>query len=610
LTVVNQGTAPAENVIVTDILPAEITLVTATDMISLSNPLVWDLGTLVPNARRVLFVETRVHSDVQRGFNNIVQVSSTTADTDLTNNRSVESTAVTQTTDLALTTVRIPRRIGAGETFTGVLTYKNFGPAHADAITLALYLPPEIHFGGTVTATPALDFIPGGSTVRPSTLLMGTTRPVGWAAATMPALSTGRVVFTLTATSDMTGPVSYALHIASITPDAHLHNNIHRGVLTVLPTADLEMTLSATPPTVISGDVLTYTLNFTNHGPWAAQNVRIEHRPAPGLQINMPTNWSMPRLPSGARGSLMFTATVTTTVRQPVMYTATLRSMTRDLYLSNNRSVISTPVHIADLTLHSYITPQRIAPHMPFTYTIVLTNTGDVTFPHTTLSLWGMLPEAIDYDVANAAGSSDQHLLSWHNNVAITPGAAITITLSPSATNLLPGNYSHTVTASVHFAGLVARASEATSITVALPSLAIEQQITYGVSGTTVSMITLTTYLTNTGPSPISILPMRAVYTHPNLYFLNAIPFPSSVISNGELIWHNTLALTRIIPVNAHHLVTTTFYLSPHKRLPTSLAYELQIYDAADIYQNRVANTLIMYHGSHQLYLPLVMRQN
>lgn len=613
--IINHGAVPAEHVIVTNTLPAQVKLITATHLVSSSQPLVWDLGTLAPNERRVLLIQTHVHSDVVRALHNMVQVHTRSLDADLSNNRSIEFTAVTQATDLALTTIQIPTQIGAGETFTGVLEYDNFGPAHAEAVTLALHLPPEIHFGGTVTTTPALTFIPAGPADVPGTLLIAKPRPVGWAATTMPAFSTGRVVFTLTATANMTGPVAYTSYITSTTTDTHIRNNSKQRNLTILPTANVAITVASTPTTVINGGSITYTLHYINHGPWAAENVFITHASSLGLHPYVLDDWLIPLLPSGASGSVVLTATVTATTSHPVTYTATLQSATLDPHIENNQHRVTTPVQIASLALHSAITPQRIVPNMPFTYTITLTNTGVVTIPAQTLVLRGTLPADIVYRSADTAVSlSDPQRVPWRNSTALAPGNGLTLTLVPSSTALTLGHYRHLLVATARFSSVDVRVTDVTSVQVVAPSIAVKT-IVHSVSDVTIPhFITLTTYLTNTGPSPVAIVPMRVVLTYADLQFVSATPFPNVIHNDGELVWRNTLtstasALPRILRLNTCQQVTSTFYFSPTLQLATTtpLLYEVYVHNAMDVYQNYVDDMKLRYLDLHQLHLPLII---
>ena len=96
LVVRNVGKLTADNVVVTDNLPSGLVLSGAVPTAGIWNSPNWAIGSLPPNATATLTITAKVESGIpfSRTITNIATVSSTSAETDLTNNIAIETTRI------------------------------------------------------------------------------------------------------------------------------------------------------------------------------------------------------------------------------------------------------------------------------------------------------------------------------------------------------------------------------------------------------------------------------------------------------------------------------------------------------------------------------------
>ena len=171
--------------------------------------------------------------------------------------------------------------------------------------------------------------------------------------------------------------------------------------------ADVSITKTATPETVIAGNRATYTLTVSNDGPNAASGVRaVDTLPAGVSYVSSnPTTGScslsdstltcgLGTIASGA------TATVTVVVRVPADSDATsltnvarVTSTTSDPnQTNNNSSATSAVVRQADLALTKSASPTAPVPGTDVTYTLVAANDGASRANTVTVRIIGGIP--------------------------------------------------------------------------------------------------------------------------------------------------------------------------------------------------------------------------
>src|SRR5262249_18304187 len=180
----------------------------------------------------------------------------------------------TPSTDLAVTMRAAPNPARAQEPLPYPITAPNNGPATATGVTLTDPLP------GTVTlvaATPSQGSCSGTSTVRCSlgTLANGSAATVS-----------------MVVTPTQAGSLSNTASVQANESDSNAANNAFT-VLTVVdpvPSANVTMTISATPDPVEFGQALTYTIIITNHGPDDALDLVLDSELVPTMLFDPSVN--------------------------------------------------------------------------------------------------------------------------------------------------------------------------------------------------------------------------------------------------------------------------------------------------------------------------------
>ncbi len=613
LRVVNRGPARAQNVAAMDLLPLQVSLVNA----SLApeqegNTLVWRLGALDAGAIRSWEVNVLVYPGAARQFTNTVMVSSTTYDSDLSNNIAIASTAVTTAADLAVALAGIPPLIGSGSAITCTLSYTNAGPAVAQNVLIMTWLSDGLTFGGVVDGSPP----PDSGTMPDGTLALGGLVPVVWRIPALKAGASGSIVFTLTAQASFLGPVTTTVAITANYSDPREDNNFLTSTANIVDQADLSIAYTIASGPVVAGREITCTLIYTNDGPGAAREVLITMTLPPGvtvrelpgttvepLQDERLLTWFIPVLQARMGGSLVLTLTVEQPIEGPLYGRIAISSVTPDSAPADNVGIWTINPLVAGLEVGHAVTPRLIAPHMPFTWTVYLTNVGTLSFPVRSLTVVPSLPPGFrrasgDYSAISGAKKN------WHNTTILLPGEAISLPLAFVATgDVVPGLYTGQAVITAAFPGGLLTATEAVSVSLALPSVKINQ-----LAGATSGQIWITVCLTNTGPSALGMVPLYAELTPPALTGVS--PAPDGEITAGALRW---LDLTGPPPYGAGRdlrpgeTLTVTFVLSPPGACIES---RLVVGELRDVYGNRSygsTSSLVFCTGS-RVYLPLVLR--
>ncbi len=625
LKVRNYGNGTAERVIVTNTLPAEVRLITTTFPVTQNaETFVWPLGTLAPGEERMLLVKTQVQPWVTQPFTNTAWLSSATHDAHSRNNHNFNVTQVTTATDLVITRMEFPGIVSAGDVVTCVLNYANLGPAAARSVSIALTLSPNVRFENTISAQPLLHFIPAPSADGNGTLMLGNAQPQRWTLAELPADASGQLIFTVKIAPETLGWLTNTVSIGSPAPDPQSFNSHYRQTLWAARFADLAITRFETSGDVVTGEVLAYSLDYTNRGPWAADDVVITGILPPGVtfggmmqggDLSTPTLseqklvWTTPALLPGGAGSLVFTATVHRATAGSLLHTATIDSATAEARPGDERASAAATVRAPALRLDAALAPAQVAPRMPFTLTVQVTNTGDAPFATGALALTPTWPLSVTYlTVENTE-------LLWTNTAPLTPGQSLSYTLSLSATDeIAPGLYlgAVAVTGEAPAGTLIARRT--VTLTVATPSVTLTQAVApLSALEPGTRTVTFTVTLVNDGPAPLTALPLQDFYPGDTLCFVAAWPAPDTISPTGMLLWSDLISATEAdvgLAPGVALSVTVVFAAPPTFDPTTPLLHTLIVTGGRDLYGNIPAPALSrMLMRLHHVYIPMILRR-
>jgi uncharacterized repeat protein (TIGR01451 family) len=230
LTVTNNGVASGPSttsgVTVTDTLPANVTLVSATasgGSCSGTTTVTCSLGIFPGGASKAVDIVVTVSPSAGNGtITNSAAVSAVTADPNSANNTATASTTVVNGADLSLTKTDSPDPVHTGQSLTYTLTVHNGGPFSAAAVSVTDQLPRNTAFG---TAS---------STQGSCSLTQPTKRIVTCNVGTIASGGTVVVTIVVTPPSKKT-TITNTASVTSTTTDPDTSNNSASATTSVVP---------------------------------------------------------------------------------------------------------------------------------------------------------------------------------------------------------------------------------------------------------------------------------------------------------------------------------------------------------------------------------------
>ena len=365
LSVTNRGPAVATNVTVTDTLPAGTALVSgSTGCGAVGAAVSCSVGSLAPGSSVALGIT--ISTPPAAGvIDNTATVSAAEPDPLPGNNTDPEQTTLVARADVAIVKSG-PASATAGQALSYTLTIINNGPSQADAVTVLDPTPTSLAFISTAgDCTSAFPCALG-------TLAPGVTHSI-------------QVTYLVPATYTSPNPVVNTATVTTTTVDVDPSNNTSAASTPLVINGDVGLTKTG-PATVIAGQVVSYTMVVTNHGPSDATGVSVADPTPAGLVFVSNAGDCTSAFPC-ALGTLVPAAsrTITATYRvppgytapDPIVNTATVSATSGDADPANNTASATTSLGppSADLAL-TKTGPATVVPGNTITYTITVTNNG------------------------------------------------------------------------------------------------------------------------------------------------------------------------------------------------------------------------------------------
>ncbi|MBI5879551.1 MAG: DUF11 domain-containing protein [Chloroflexi bacterium] len=516
INITNLGPSPVAGVVITDQLPAGVTLQTATGC-TLAGTLTCAVGTLDPGvnptATYLVVVATDSATAAGTALVNTVTGAGDQTDPILANNSRTVTTTVVLSADLVISKAG-PGAATAGTRITYTVAITNHGPSQATGVVI----------------TDALDANLSNIAAQAAQGSCGAAQTVICNIGTLAVGATTAVTIGADINQAATGTLANAATVGSAVSDPVTGDNTSGTVNTVINSSSvLSLTkLSQTNP-VIAGTPITYTVIVTNHGPSRARTVQMTDTLPAGLTFITATSASAVCTAATAGvsdlvfcnfGTLNNNASATATIYAMVPYTAA-----NGAALNNQATVTtgSTPgsvstslntnvVRLVDLGLIMFDRPDPVLAGEALTYTIHITNNGpslasgfaitQTVAPNVTIGSYQLSGATA---TCNSAGAQTLHCAGF----ALAPGASAQLDVftlvSASTPNLLSLGSVVTVTTSELPS---ARTDTAATLASAVSPVTISKQAapSPAIAG---SVLTYTIQLVNTSASPATNVTVR-----------------------------------------------------------------------------------------------------
>jgi uncharacterized repeat protein (TIGR01451 family) len=333
-TIENAGPDAAEDIVLKDHYPEGSSLVSAsTDCEQVTPGLVQCELDELPKDEAGEF-EVTVKANGAGTLENEVEVSSATADPEPANDSDVETTTVDPSADLEVTVFDVIDPVPAGEEIEYTLTAENKGPDSAGEVTLTDTLAANTSF---LSASPGCEHEAGVVTCDLGTLAKDGTDQVE-----------------IIVLAEQGGDAVNEATIESATHDPNPANDESEATTTVLPSADLSVTLTDTPDPVLVGDQFAYTLTVANDGPDAADEAIVEGA--------LPLGTSFLSAPAGCKQVTTIVVCDLGTVADGASMQLKIAVRADAAGAAKGEAFVESPTHDADLSDNSSATTTTIEP--------------------------------------------------------------------------------------------------------------------------------------------------------------------------------------------------------------------------------------------------------
>ena len=379
VSVSNAGPSNADNIVVTDLLPAGFTFSSATDpTCSATGPVVTcTRATLAVGVPFTFDLIVDVADSAQPTSRNNITVSSDSVDPDPSNDDDDDETTVTAEADLAVVKTLTSGTPVPGTQAVWDVVVTNNGPSEAPGVTVVDVLDPALTFDATTSSTncTALD-----QTVTCSEALL---------------LNGESVTFTISTDIDpsLTGQITNGATVSSSVPDPNPADDESTITVTVAPDANLEVDKQGMSTDVVAGEPLLYEISVVNNGPSDAVNIAVSDPVPTGLAFNPST--SSPECVLDVSGTQIECNTTLLAPTEASAFTvgflvdpdvpagtlitnvASANADTSDSDPTNNEADATIPAdRSVDLSIDKSLVEEAVTPGLPANWVLTVTNSG------------------------------------------------------------------------------------------------------------------------------------------------------------------------------------------------------------------------------------------
>jgi uncharacterized repeat protein (TIGR01451 family) len=489
VTLTNAGPDNATGVAVSDLLPAGLSLESATPSEGTydSTSGLWTVGQVNVGSPVTLVLSARVVS--ANPATNVATINAADQFDPNDGNNSGSVTESPQQADLRLTKVVDNARPNVGDTVTFTVTLTNAGPDAATGVRIT-------------------DLVPGGLTFQSATPSQGAYDPISgvW---TVGTVAVGAPL-TLQIHARVTGSAAQT-NTAKVSAADQFDPNTGNNTASATETpqqADLQVTKAVSNATPNVGDTITFTVTLTNAGPDTATNVQVTDllpaglnfvsaTPSQGTYSSATGVWTVGTMANGATTTLAIQATVTRAAAQSNSATVSAADQFDPNTGNNTASATETPQQ-ADLQVTKSV--NNPAPNVgdTITYTVTLINNGPDTA--TNVVVRDVLSSGVSFRSSSVTlGSYDPVSGNWIVGT-VAAGATGVLTITVLVTSPNPLTNTATVSHSDQFDPNPDNNTGTTSANPQEADLALSKTVSNSRPnvGDTITFIVT---LTNTGPS-------------------------------------------------------------------------------------------------------------
>jgi len=408
VTVRNEGTLTATNVVLSDSLPSGLstalwsTNVNGATCDDSADPIVCQLGDLEAGASALITLVVDVDPAITGSLINSAEVTSDIGEDDVSNNTATAPLTVFASADLSLAKTAHAGLVLSGTPVTYTLTISNDGPSDAPGVTV-------------------IDELPKGTSYISSdgALCSRHARTIECVLASPLQAGTSTIItLVLGINTEVNGPLTNIAEVSSDIPDNSPDNNVGSVTIIVNGQADLSLVKTASSGDVLAGGRLTYTLTVNNAGPSAANNVVISDTLPPGTsfvsssgascsEVNNLLDCSIPgAIDASANAVVTVVVGVDSTADGTLTNYAEVSSDAADDPPGNNQdSVLVNVMAKADLSLVKTASSGIVFPGDRLTYTLTVGNAGPSVAGSVVIS--DTLPPGTSFVSASGASCSE-----------------------------------------------------------------------------------------------------------------------------------------------------------------------------------------------------------